>query len=138
MADTPRTVGYLLGTSFVDGQAPGAIRPQQVRDFVVSSMVLNGGLQTANYVAALTDGGAAILMNAAGAVSVTIPANATVAFYGGTILQIVQYGAGQVTISAAVGVTLRTSSSLTTRAQYSVASVWKVGTDEWIVSGDLT
>lgn len=36
MVDTPRTLAYLLGTSFVDGQPVGSITPQDIRDLIVS------------------------------------------------------------------------------------------------------
>lgn len=36
MADTERTRSYLLGTTFADGQAPGSINPQSMRDLTVS------------------------------------------------------------------------------------------------------
>lgn len=139
MADTVRTIGYLTGTSFADGQAPGAIRPQNVRDLIVSSMLLNAGAQpSANYTLALTDGSNCLSSTATGAITITVPANSTVALPVGTVISILQYGAGQVTVAAAVGVTVRTASSLTTRAQYSMINLWQRAANEWIASGDLT
>lgn len=94
--------------------------------------------QTASYTLVLADGGTSIDMNLASALNLTVPPNSSVAFPLGTMIEIAQYGAGQVTIVAGAGVTLRTPSSLTTRAQYSTVSLRKRATDEWIVSGDLT
>ena len=75
------------------------------------------------------------------ATTITVPTNGTAAFNVGTIFLGYQYGAGQVTISPADGtVTLRTAynAARTTRAQYSVFAIEKIGTNEWLVYGDLT
>ena len=90
------------------------------------------------YTLALTDAGLVVEATAAQAVAVTVPVSTTTAFPIGTVIEILQYGAGQVTIVAASGVTLRNPSSLTTRAQYSSVALRYRGSDEWIVSGDLT
>jgi hypothetical protein len=94
--------------------------------------------QTANYVLALTDAGACVEMNVAAANTLTVPLNATVAFPIGTVIEVCQFGAGQTTITAAGGVTIHNASSLTTRTQYSTVSLRKRGTDEWVLSGDVT
>lgn len=67
------------------------------------------------------------------AVAATVSAGTT-----GDVVEVTQYGAGQVTFTGDSGVTLRSASGLKTRAQYSsVALRWRTGT-EVIVSGDLT
>ena len=49
------------------------------------------------------------------------------------------YGAGQVTIVAGSGVTLRSDGSkLKIKSQYSAATLVKIGTDEWMVFGNLS
>jgi len=49
-----------------------------------------------------------------------------------------QYGAGQTTIVATGGVTLRSNSGwLKIGAQYTGVTLVKVGTDEWYVIGNL-
>jgi len=90
------------------------------------------------YTLALSDAGKAVECTSASAATVTVPLNATVAFPIGTAIEVLQYGAGQVTLSPASGVTLRTPSSLTSRAQYSSLSLRYRGGDEWVVGGDLT
>ena len=69
------------------------------------------------YPLSLADAGSVIEATSASPVTITVPANASVAFPVGTIIEVLQYGAGQVTIAPASGVTLRTASSLTTRAR---------------------
>jgi hypothetical protein len=79
----------------------------------------------------------------ASAQTYSIPTNANVAFPIGCQINIIQIGAGQVTINA---VTSGTTSVLSTgataaapklRAQYSVATLIKAGTDLWYVTGDI-
>lgn len=79
-----------------------------------------------------------IKANKATGFALTIPANATTAFKIGTVIQIYQAGAGQVTISAAGGVTLRQPNGNKTAQQYSACAIRKVGTDEWVALGDLS
>jgi hypothetical protein len=94
--------------------------------------------QTANYTLAVSDAGGVVEMDSASPLTATVPTNATVSIPVDSVLYIHQYGAGQVTVTPAAGVTIRTSSSYTTRAQYSTAMLRKRATDEWVLSGDLT
>jgi hypothetical protein len=94
--------------------------------------------QTADYVLALADAGTAVEMNKASAVTVTVPPNSSVAFSTGTIVEVFQLGAGQVTVAAGVGVTLRAAFGTKTAAQYTSAFLRKRAADEWIVFGDTT
>ena len=60
------------------------------------------------------------------------------AFPVGTRIDLAQWGAGQVTVGGA-GVTFRSSGSkLKLTGQYSGATLWKKGTDEWLLVGDIT
>lgn len=138
MADTVRTIQTLLTSLFQDGQAPGAISEQDERDMILSVVCVLPYRKTANYVLVLDDMNSAIEMNVAGANTLTVPPNSSVAFPVGTVIEVMQYGAGQTTLTPGSGVTIRSSSSLTTRAQYSVVSLRKTATDEWIAAGDLT
>ena len=79
-----------------------------------------------------------VAMNAAGANNFTIPADATTDFRIGTVLNVQQTGAGQTTIVAAGGVTINTASTLTLRAQWSIASIRKRAANTWVAYGDLT
>lgn len=57
----------------------------------------------------------------------------------GTTITIEQVNAtGQITISAGVGVTVRSSSTTTTRTQNSIVMLTKVAADTWSLTGDLT
>lgn len=95
-------------------------------------------LHNADYTLQLTDAGTIIEMGSSNAMTLTVPANASVAFPVNTVIEVTQTGTGQVSIAGAAGVSLRTPASLTTRAQYSTIGLRKRSTDVWIVSGDLT
>ena len=78
-------------------------------------------------------------MNVASANNLTVPLNSSVSIAVGSIIMVSQYGAGQTTIVAASGVTLRSVGSwLKLSARYGVVSLVKVATDEWYVYGALT
>ena len=68
----------------------------------------------------------------------TVPTDSAVFFPFGARIEIVQAGAGQITVSGA-GITLRVPSGRTakTRVQYAIIALTKRNTDEWILSGDL-
>ena len=76
-------------------------------------------------------------MNVASANNFTVPPNSSVAFDNGTMITVINYGAGQTTIVAGSGVTLRATPGLKLRAQYSTCTIVKYTTDEWLVYGDL-
>jgi hypothetical protein len=99
---------------------------------------LTNDRKTADYELVLTDASKVIEMNVAGANVLTIPLNASVAFPTGTRITIVQYGAGQTTITPTGGVTLRSSSGgYTTPAQYAPVVIEKIATDEWYIWNGL-
>jgi hypothetical protein len=80
----------------------------------------------------------------ASAQTYSIPTNATTAFPIGTQLNIIQIGAGQVTISAATPATTTvvstgsTAASPKCRAQYSAITLIKRDTDSWYAVGDIS
>jgi hypothetical protein len=101
--------------------------------------LITANLQAASYTLILTDAGKLVEMNVATANNVTVPAHASVAFDIGTEILIAQYGAGQTTIVAGVGVTIRSKDgNLKLTGQYSAASLVKIGADEWYAFGDMT
>jgi hypothetical protein len=80
-----------------------------------------------------------IEMNVSSGNTITVPPNSAVTFSIGSQITISQYGTGQTTIVAGLGVTLRSSGNfLKLAAQYSMATLMKVGTNEWYVVGQLS
>lgn len=88
------------------------------------------------YTFVLADNGKLVTLDNAGSVTVTVPANTSVAFATGAIINLQQIGAGQVTVAGAAGVTLN-GTGTKTRAQWSAASLVKTATDTWTLIGDI-
>jgi hypothetical protein len=93
------------------------------------------------YTFVLADQGKYITASNASAQTYTIPLNSSVAFPTGTSIDLIQIGAGQVTVSGAGGVTVYstggTAASPKARVQYSAMTLKKVATDTWHVIGDI-
>lgn len=107
-----------------------------------SKLTLNA--QTASYTVVLSDADQKLItMSVASANDFSIPTNANVAFAIGTVINVIQIGAGQTTIKAVTsGTTTILSTGATAaqpklRSQYSAASCIKVATDTWYVIGDI-
>jgi hypothetical protein len=99
--------------------------------------------QTATYTVVLGDAFKLVTMSVATANDFQIPTNANVAFPVGTVINVIQIGAGTTTIEAVTPATTTISSTGATatapelRAQFSAASCIKVATDTWYVVGDI-
>ena len=109
--------------------------------YVLGSEVHNWSLnkESASYTLLLTDAHNYVEMEVSSANVLTIPTNATVAFPIGTEIRVTQLGTGQTTITPAAGVTLRSISGKDkTTGQYSVATLFKRGLNEWYLFGDIT
>lgn len=106
----------------------------------VADVIVEENQQTGtSYTLALGDQYEIVTLANASAITLTIPTNASVAFPIGTQIVICQDGAGQVTVSPAGGVTMRSRSSANKLSgQYSFATLWKEGTNTWYLFGDVT
>lgn len=106
-----------------------------------------GGVEAVNaqvgttYTFVLTDRDDLVTASNGSAQTYTIPLNSSVAFPTGSLVNLIQIGTGQVTVQGAGGVTLNstgaTSAQPKTRAQYSVLTLIKAGTDTWYATGDV-
>jgi len=104
------------------GRAPG------IRDFSGSSDT-----------AVVSDLGGLIRYTGSGAATATIPSRSSVPSGSGIrVFGWVQQSTGQLTIAAGSGVTIGTSSSATTRAQYSVVYAIETAPDVYLLTGDLS
>jgi hypothetical protein len=98
---------------------------------------------TADYTAVLADSYQVLdSMNKATAIAYKIPTNASVAFPIGTVLNILNKGAGVCTISATTSGTTTilsagAAAAAPTLAQYKMAACVKVATDTWYVVGAI-
>jgi hypothetical protein len=91
------------------------------------------------YTFALTDITKFVELNNASAITATIPPNSSVAFPVGTLLNIIQTGAGQVTVAPGSGVTLNADTSkFKLKGQWAAASLVKRATDTWVLFGNIS
>ena len=93
--------------------------------------------QTDNYTLVLADHRKIIIMNKGTANNLTVDTNANVPYPLGTVIGVIQIGAGQTTIVAAGGVTINSVSTLKMKQQYAVVILIKRASDTWALSGDL-
>lgn len=130
---------YPLSEAYADGQVLTAANVNSITEGVNDLAFGQFNAQTGTtYTLVLTDVAKVISLTNAASITLTIPTNATVAFPTGTQILLYQGGAGQVTVSGA-GVTIRAQGNKTKmNAQYSVAALLKVGTDEWVFFGNTT
>ena len=105
---------------------------------LATAMIAINAQTGVTYTTVLADDGKLVTCDNASAIALTIPPNSSVAYGIGTQINIMQLGAGTVTITAGAGVTLRSDGSkLKTNAQYAVATCCKIASDTWVVVGNL-
>lgn len=92
--------------------------------------------RTDNYTLVLADAGKLVTMDSASSKTITVPTNASVAFAEGIHIDVARLGTGAVAIAGAAGVTIRTALTTNLRARWSVATLVKIDTDEWLLAGD--
>lgn len=79
-----------------------------------------------------------VTMTNAAASTFSVPQDSAAAFPVGSQIEVVQLGAGQVTVNAGAGATLRVSGlTAKARAQYSRLVVKKIAANTWLVFGDV-
>jgi hypothetical protein len=129
---------YPLSEAYADGQVLTAANVNSITEGVndIAFGVFNAQTGT-TYTLVLTDVAKVVSLTNASAITLTIPTNASVAFPLGTQILLYQGGAGQVTVGGA-GVTIRSQGTkLKLFGQYAVGGLLKVGTDEWVLFGNL-
>lgn len=100
--------------------------------------------QTADYTAVLNDSYQELtLMNKATAIAFKIPTDASVAYATGTVLTVLNIGAGTCTISAVTpGTTTVVSAGATsaspTLTQYKSAACIKIAANSWVIVGGVS
>lgn len=139
----PKASPTFTGNPVAPTQSPGDNSTKLATTAFVAAAIAAAGLITAtqqsgSYTFVLADGGTVVESTDASAATFTIPPNSSVAFPVGAVIEVFQDGAGQVTIAAGGGVTLRSDGGkVATAAQYATIGLRKRATDEWVLSGDL-
>jgi hypothetical protein len=120
-----------------DANKPVSTATQTALDAKTNKLIVTNR-QTASYTLVLGDADKLVEINNASANNLTIPLNSSVAFSTGTQILLAQYGAGQTTIVATSGVTVRSNGAkLKLNAQYSGATLIKIAENEWYLFGDI-
>ena len=120
-----------------DANKPVSTAQQTAIDAKTNKLITTNR-QTASYTLVLSDADKLVEMNVGSANNLTVPLNSSVAFSTGTQILLAQYGAGQTTIVATSGVTIRSNGAkLKLNAQYSGATLIKIDTNEWYLFGDI-
>lgn len=139
---TSGTVTVSIDTSVTADLSTAQTLTNKTLTAPVINLALNAQTGT-TYTFVAGDNGKLVTASNASAQTYSIPTNATTAFPIGTQINIIQIGAGQVTIQAASSGTTTVSSTGATatapklRAQYSAATLIKASTDLWYVTGDI-
>lgn len=134
------TTTFPISEAYADGNVLSAANVNQIAGGVndLSAVQLNAQTGT-TYTLALADRSKVVTLTNASAITLTVPTNATAAIAIGSQILLYQGGAGQVTISAAGGVTIRSNGAkLKLTGQYAVAGLIKIATDEWVAFGNLS
>jgi hypothetical protein len=120
-----------------DFTAGQVLTAAQMDDVATAMIALNAQTGT-TYTTVLADDGKLVTCDNGSPIALTIPPSSSVNYGIGTQINIMQLGAGVVTITAGAGVTLSSAGSkLKTNGQYAVATCCKIATDTWVVIGNL-
>ena len=152
VATEPSTT-VAFGEGSLDALAVGALEATTVTPS--SGVVFSDGTQTKEAVpsrtpiiqktaaytlSALTERDSLIEVSSATGVTISIPVDATLNYPIGTSIDILQTGAGQVTIAAVTPgtTTVNATPGLKLRTTWSSATLFKRAANTWVVYGDLT
>lgn len=129
MATTTYGSPYVSGSDLVAGWPAASLTVADAIDAAGYYVGRGINTQTASYTGVLTDAGKTVTMSNAGATTVTIPPNSSVAYPTGTRINILNLGAGACTPTAGAGVTI--SGTISALATNQGAAVVKTATNTW-------
>lgn len=123
----------------VDDGAGGFVSKKITGSGMRASTITANRQTGVSYTLVLSDAGKLIESNNGSANTISIPLNSSVAYSIGTQLIIAQYGAGKTRIVGIGGVTVRSAGGKSyIENQYGMATIIKIATDEWYLSGALS
>jgi len=130
---------YPLSEAYVDGDVLSAANVNSITEGVNDLALATINAQTGTtYTLALTDVAKIVTLSNASAITLTVPAESSVAWPDGTTIVLVALGAGTVTVTAGGGVTINSAdSAVDIGAQYGAVTLVKYGTDTWLLFGNL-
>lgn len=126
---------YISAGVYVSRKMTGAQIREAIKTYALNIATYTAALTTLQ----LSDAGKLLKLNSGSANDLRIPTELSVNFPIGTQILLIQYGAGQTTVITSGGVTLRSSGGKTKlSAQYAMATLIKIGSNEWSLAGDIT
>lgn len=128
---TGGTTGQVLAKSSATDFATTWTTPAPIR------RLLNAQIGT-TYTPVVADENLLVTLSNAAAITVSLPQNSAAAFPIGAEIDFLWYGVGQPTFVAGTGATVNATPGLKLRARYSAATAKKLGTNEWVILGDLS
>jgi hypothetical protein len=133
----------IAGLAVTEGKiADNAVTQAKLADRAVGSAELDNltlnPVATTTYTLALTDAHKLVTLNNGSNITVTVPLEATVNFQVGDQVNLLQLGAGQVTVvGATVAVNIRShGGKLKLNGQYAAGTLAKIAADEWVFIGN--
>lgn len=93
--------------------------------------------KTSNYTLVIGDNGKTIVFNSTTSYTLTIPANASVAFPIGAEINIIRQGTGEVTIAITTDTLLSEGSKKRINERYQAVTLKKIASTTWIIIGAL-
>jgi hypothetical protein len=135
----PAATDTLVGKATTDTLTNKTLTSPVINGATIGTSIINLAINAqtgTTYTPVLADNGKLVTLSNASAITLTVPTNASVAYATGAQINIQAIGAGQVTVVGDTGVTVNgTGTAL--RAQWSAATLVKLGTDSWTLIGDI-
>jgi hypothetical protein len=120
-----------------DAVTQAKIADRAVGSAELTNLTLNAQTGT-TYTLVLGDAQKLVTLSNAASITATVPPNSSVAFTIGDQVNLMQLGAGQVTVAAGSGVTVSSQGTkLKLNGQYATGTLVKVATDSWVLIGNL-
>ena len=141
VAESGSTVRTSLGLGqchqYVRRQQAGVHSQQTALDLKANLSVTVNAQTGTSYTLLAADAGAVVTMSNASANVLNIPTNTTLAFPIGTVVNVVQIGAGITTVDGVTGVTVNgvSGGGAAISARYAGVSILKIATNTWLMSG---
>lgn len=115
----------------------GPTGPQGDQGFDGSTYDVSPSIPNTSYNLTIDDQQKLLKMTSSTPISVTVPSNSQQPIPIGKSITLIPMSTGQITITGSTEVNIRTTTSNKSRSQYSVITLIKIDTDEWVLGGDL-
>lgn len=124
------------GTGAGTYQLPVAALAELVAQLLPPQLLLETAVRSGNTTLALGDAGRVVpVATSSSSITVTVPAEASVTFAIGTVVNVYNAGSASITVSGASGVTVRNGGGV---APLQEVSLRKRDSNEWVLAGSTT